>query len=312
MLNFEDLFSGLEKELNGQLRLLQSKSKVKVYCGINKHGGYRISFMSTIAPPRIDSTKGLKVSHLQEDENVFWTSFDLINQSAKPVFFSLCDDLLAVINEHVIEQDALTALKNRFFAWQNLFMQNSSALSEEKIIGLLGELYFLYNCLIPKFSPQYAIDAWSGPEGANKDFSTEQSWYEVKTASVNINTVKINSPAQLSSPLTGYLVILRYETMSEQYNDEASNIIHLFRKIMPLLDNNELKSKFISKLLVCGFDVNGDSYKKKYRIDSMNFYKVENGFPRITEQDIKFPEIDKVTYTLHINSLENFKVEEVK
>ena len=60
------------------------------------------------------------------------------------------------------------------------------------------------------------------------------------------------------------------------------------------------------------FDITGNSYKKKYRIDSMNFYSVDNLFPRLQESDIHFPEIDKVIYTLIINSLERFKEIEVK
>ena len=39
----------------------------------------------------------------------------------------------------------------------------------------------------------------------------------------------------------------------------------------------------------------------------MTFYKVGDDFPRLLESDIKYPEIDKIVYTLLINSLERFK-----
>jgi hypothetical protein len=100
MINFELLFESLIKELKGQLKRLPGTSKVKVYCGINSSGGLRISFMSSILPPKITSTKGLKVSTLQENEKIYWTSFDLININAKPIFFALCEDLNKVIENN--------------------------------------------------------------------------------------------------------------------------------------------------------------------------------------------------------------------
>lgn len=309
MIDFEELFGNLIKELKGQLKRLPGTSKIKVFCGINNSGGLRISFMSSIQPPKITSTKGLKVSILQEADKVFWTSFDLMNSNAKPIFFALCEDLNKVIEENPEERAALNALRDRFFAWQNLFKQDSSRLTDEKIIGLLGELFFLKNYLIPKLGPEAAINAWSGPEGASKDFSTENTWFEIKAVSLANNTVKINSLTQLASPMSGYLVILRYEVMSEQFDDSESNVIVLFKRIMSCLDNDVIKSIFVSKLMVYGFDINGSSYSKKYRVDSMSFYSVDANFPRLTEEDIKYPEIDKLEYSLLINSLEKYKVE---
>lgn len=309
MINFELLFENLIKELKGQLKRLPGTSKVKVFCGINSTGCLRISFMSSILPPKISSTKGLKVSILQENENIYWTSFDLINTNAKPIFFALCEDLNKVIENNSDELIALKALRDRFFAWQNLFKQDTSRLTEEKIIGLLGELFFLKNFLIPRLGAEAAINAWSGPEGASKDFSTESTWFEIKSVSLTNNTVKINSLTQLSSPKEGNLVILRYEIMSDQFDDSESNIIKIFKEIMSCLENDVVKSIFVSKLMMFGFDINSSSYTKKYRIDSMHFYKVDLNFPRLTEVDIKYPEIDKLEYTLLINSLDKYKVE---
>ena len=76
---------------------------------------------------------------------------------------------------------------------------------------------------------------------------------------------------------------------------------------MGQIKNDDTKSHFVSKLLTYGFDITGASYHKKYRIDSMTFYKVGDDFPRLLESDIKYPEIDKIVYTLLINSLERFK-----
>lgn len=307
MIDFEKLFDGLAVELKGQLKRLPGSSEIKIFCGINRQGGLRISFMSPIAPPKIDSTKGLKVSCQQESDKVFWISFDLVNINAKPVFFALCDDLLNVIENNRKAEDALQSLKNRFYAWQSLFQHETASLSEEQVVGLMGELFFIKNYAIPRYGTDIAIDSWSGPEGASKDFSTEDTWFEIKAVSLSSNAVKINSIPQLSSPVPGNLVILRYEIMSDQFDDKESNLLLLFRNIMGQIKNDDTKSHFVSKLLTYGFDITGASYHKKYRIDSMTFYKVGDDFPRLIESDIKYPEIDKIVYTLLINSLERFK-----
>lgn len=311
MIDFETTFNGLAQELKGQLKRIPCNSEVKPFCGINSHGELRLSFMSPVLPPKIDSTRCLNVSVVQESERVFWISFDLINNNAKLVFFSLCEDLLNVVEAIKEAPKALQALKSRFFAWKTLFQQEVS-LSEEQTIGLIGELYFLKNYLIPELGADIAIESWSGPEGASKDFSTKDTWYEIKAVSLNSNSVKISSITQLSSPIPGKLVIFRYETMSDQYTNSDTNLLSLFREIIKTIENDETKTNFISKLMNYQFDITGNSYKKKYRIDSMNFYSVDNLFPRLQESDIHFPEIDKVVYTLIINSLERFKEIEVK
>ena len=306
MIDFEKLYLGLEKELKGQLRRIPCNSEIKPFCGVNSHGEFRLSFMSPVFPPKIDSTRCLNVSIQQESEHVFWISFDLINNNAKFVFYSLCEDLFNVVESIENAKQALQALKTRFFAWKILFQQEVS-LSEEQTIGLMGELYFLKKYLIPKFGPDIAIEAWSGPNGTSKDFSTNDTWFEIKAVSLSSNSVKINSITQLSSPTPGKLVIIRYETMSDQFDDSDSNLLSLFRDIKRTIENDETRELFFSKLMSYHFDITGVSYKKKYRIDSMNFYLVDNNFPRMQESDIKFSEIDKIVYTLIINSLERFK-----
>ncbi len=310
MIDFEKLYLELETEMKGNQKRLPVHSSVKVFYGISAAGFYRLAFLSSAKPPQIPSTKSLKVSSGQESKDVFWTCFDLVNATAKPVFFALCEDLLAVVEKNQVEKESLTALKNRFFAWQNMFKQDSSLLPEEKIVGLLGELYFLKNFMIPKLGTDVAIDSWSGPDGASKDFSTTATWFEIKSVSLSTNNVKISSISQLSSPIPGFLVLIRYEPMSEQYDAPESNLYPLFKSIMALIDNDATKGKFISKLIAYGFDITGESYRKKYRIATTTYYEVKPGFPRLTEADLKFPEIDKVSYTLLINSLERFKAEE--
>lgn len=42
--------------------------------------------MSSIPAPKLDSTKLLRITQGQEEQDVYWTSFDLIQEDAKVVF----------------------------------------------------------------------------------------------------------------------------------------------------------------------------------------------------------------------------------
>ena len=98
-----------------------------------------------------------------------------------------------------------------------MFKKVSCSLSNEKEQGLFGELYFLDKYMIPKYGVDNSINAWTGPLGYNKDFSINNTWYEIKTIGVNSTCINISSLSQLSSDIPGILTILGLKKMSEEY-----------------------------------------------------------------------------------------------
>lgn len=312
-MNFEDLFKSFEQKVTTDspigMELLVSRAPLRIYYGISSQGFYRLAFMSSVLPPDFPSTRAIKVSVTKESEEAHWIFFDLVDGVAQAVYFTFCDDLAGVIS-HMKSEDcseAVLTLKNRYMSWRTMFRQEHSSLSEEQIIGLLGELYFLKNYMIPFCGEELAIHGWSGVDGLNKDFSVNEKWFEVKTVSVNATTVKINSLAQLSSDKPGALVVIRYEQMSDSYDDPECSVYKLFRSLMKIIVDEDVRATFMTKLISFGFDVSGEGYGHRYRITDMAMYKVDNHFPRIRDVDVKYKEIDKVMYSLIINSLETFK-----
>ena len=70
--NFELMFSGLEKEIFNNQKKVTNGSIIKVYYGITKDGFSRLSFLSTLKPPKIDSTKMLRVVQGEEGEGNYY------------------------------------------------------------------------------------------------------------------------------------------------------------------------------------------------------------------------------------------------
>lgn len=307
-IDFEEKFNSLQEEFFGKQKKIFVNSSLKVYYGITTENNLRISFMSTIEPLKIDSTKELRVSLGQESEEVYWTCFDLLNPMGNKVFYAFCNDLVDSITEKFDEAEALLQLKNRYHSWKSMF-KNRRKMSPETNQGLFGELYFMDKYLFPKYTPDNVVDAWAGPNGYSKDFSINDTWYEVKTTLSTSNVVKISSLGQLSSTTPGNLVVVKVDKMSESFEDGFSNIYDLFKSIMMKVASNETKEKFIEKLLKYGFDINENSNTEKYKFNECNIYGVDDGFPRLLESDIKYQEIGKITYELILNTLEKFKKE---
>ena len=312
-MNFEDLFKAFERKATSGspigMELLVANAPLRIYYGISPQGFYRLAFMSQVVPPDFPSTRAIKVSVVKESDEAHWIFFDLVDGVAQPVYFTFCEDLSGVVSNMKGKDgsEAVLVLKNRYLSWRAMFRQERSPLSEEQIIGLLGELYFLKNYMIPRYGAELAIPSWSGVDGMNKDFSVNEQWFEVKTVSVNATTVKISSLAQLSSDKAGALIVVRYEQMSDSYDDPECSVYKLFRAIMKTIADEDVRAAFMMKLIAFGFDVSGENYGHRYRIVDLAMYRVDDKFPRIKESDVKYKEIDKVMYSLIINSLENFK-----
>lgn len=309
--DFEVMFANLDKEIFNNQKKVLNDSTIKVYYGITKDGYVRLSFLSSIKPPKIVSTKMLRVVQGEEGEGNYWTCFDLLNHEYEKIFYMFCNDITNSIQGLESELKELNTIKDRFSVWKIMFKKVSTSLSSEKEQGLFGELYFLDKYMIPKYGIDNSISAWAGSLGYNKDFSIDNTWYEVKTTSVNSTCVKISSLSQLSSNISGNLSIIRIEKMSEEFNNGICSISDVFDDILKQINNSEMQEKFIIKVLEYGFNPETDFQKNKFNISNITIYKVEDGFPRLTEKDIKFQEIDNVTYEIIIKTIEKYKVEEL-
>ncbi|MDF2855806.1 MAG: hypothetical protein K0Q87_1657 [Neobacillus sp.] len=299
---FESIFSEL-----GAQKLIEVDSALKVYYGISNEGNPRLSFLTTVIPPKMDSTKLLKVVQGKETEHIYWTSFDLLESTAKQVFYSFCSDLVNAVDGITDEKKALVYLKNRFHIWKSLFKKSSTVISAEQIKGLYGELYFLDTILAGKYGINDAIRSWSGTDGMAKDFSKDLNWFEIKSVSVSSVSVKISSVSQLSSEVPGHLIIIKLESMSQMFANGKSSIGEMFQSILKKIDMDEMRELFLSKIQTYGISLTDDCCSEKFNVVSLHSYLVDNEFPRLLEGDIKYKEICKVSYELIINSLERFK-----
>ena len=308
MINIQKLFKEMPSTIYNNQRKINIDTKIKVYYGLSNEGLLRISFLSSCRPHQLESTKLIRVLQLNESENVYWTCFDLLDNNAESAYYLLIEDLIQSIMDCSTENSCLLAIKNRFLIWKKMLGRaNSGEMSEEKVKGLFGELFFLYNYMVQNYGINDAISSWGGPNDNSKDFTLNNNWFEIKTVGTGVNEVKISSLTQLDSNIPGKLSIIRVESMSEAYSDGMSSLEEIVEKILSFIEDLSLKELFISKLDKLKYSPADSSIKLKFKVHTLDLYNVNEDFPRICIKDIKYQEICKASYSLYIKAIERFK-----
>ena len=62
------------------------------------------------------------------------------------------------------DEDAYKTLCSRYFSWKKLFRPNNGGMNDNEVMGLIGELLFMQDYMIPHYGVDMALDSWMGPE----------------------------------------------------------------------------------------------------------------------------------------------------
>lgn len=306
MTDFESLFASLCNGVRNIQKRYPAESSLGVFYGVTENGYYRLSFLSHVEPPKLESTKLISVTQGKESKTVFWTCFDLTDSSAKDTFFAFCKNMISAVTGTDSEDTALRKLRKRYLAWKALFKKiPQKNCPIEQVQGVFGELYYLKTHMIPEYSADEAVKAWGGPDFFSKDFSIGNTWHEVKTVTLSVPCVKINSISQLSSDVPGKLAVVRVERMTPEYGGPDSSVSGLVSDIVESLSKEDAEDLFIEKIGAFPFDA-FDKRLPRFDVKNVQCYRVEPGFPRITEKEVPYPEINNVTYEISLSGIARF------
>ena len=148
---------------------------------------------------------GIQTIYISANNNSVKDRFILLlnEQNNWEIFLSLCNDLVQATRHSENSPQAIISILNRLDHWREFLKNNRPGLlSEEKILGLIGELLFIRNYLIPIYGVGQSIKFWQGPEGFSQDFNVKGCVIEVKCQSAAVSPyVKISSADQLCPQL---------------------------------------------------------------------------------------------------------------
>lgn len=158
--------------------------------------------------------------------------------------------------------------------------------------------------MIPIYGVTEALKGWSGPEPTHKDFSYENTWFEIKAINSFKSTVSISSLEQLDSEYDGKLVIISLEKMSPSFNGIKLN--NVVKELMDTMAFENDKDVFFAKLKQAGYSYNEVYDNYVYNFIKEEMYAVTDDFPRIRKMELPIG-VTKVKYEIEISQIEKFK-----
>ena len=310
MIDFRKIYENLSDQMAGNQKKIAVNSCIEVFFGYSFDGNLRLSFLSKTVPPTIEPTSILNVAQGRENKDTYWTSFDLLNIDMKEAYFSFCENLIDSITGIENESVDLCVLNRRFITCKKLFQKTSEReVSKEKLMGIFGELFVLKDIIAPKYGINTAILAWGGSDLQSKDFTVDDTWYEVKTIGANSDSIHISSLTQLSSNIPGHLIVVSVEAVSPGFKENCFLTIDIIKQILLLVSDETVENTLIGKIQSIGIDVFSKEAALKFDVKSVNAYTVSDGFPRITNTNVPYPEITDVHYTISRAAISRFAEE---
>lgn len=301
-----------KSEIKNKLALISNNSEyvrvseehpLELYLGKNEKGNPTLRYNGVFHPVKVIGNSVLEIKQIKTSSyNSLLFCFN--SNDDLSLFYSFCEDIISQTEDYSGES-GYVEIVNRYNQWKKMFYGSSKLLNENEIMGLIGELLFLKEYAIDKFGISTALKGWSGPEPTHKDFSYGDNWYEIKTINSHKNTVFISSMEQLDSESNGWLFVYRIEKMSPSFN--GINLNRLVGSVMKSLDLDTDRDMFVEKLKQVGYSYSEVYDNYVYNFISVDYYLVENGFPRIKADQVALG-IGKVQYEILLPLIEKYKV----
>lgn len=285
--------------------LATKEHKLTLYIGLDAEGNKALKFRGKFTYEKISGTALISVKQFKSPQyNTLL--FSLLDNSFEEVFFRFCEDLIEMTMPLDDSAACYRLLRDRFLQWKKMFINaKRDLLTEFQILGLIGEILFLREFLIPKYGEKVALQGWSGQELTHKDFSYAKEWYEIKTILDSSVSVKISSLEQLDSDLPGVLSVYKMEKMSPEFSGISLN--SLVQKMAASFSDSELRDRFLDKVSSQGFSFREEYDDFVYRKKENMLFSVDIKFPRLTRRDI--PEaILKATYEIALTEMAPFQI----
>lgn len=275
---------------------------LELYIGKNEKGYPTLRYNGDFQPVKIVGNSILEIKQVKT-ANYISILFSYTVKENFSLFYNFCEDIINQTSDYS-GNDGYIEIVNRYNQWKKMFYGNSKILSENEVIGLIGELLFLKDYCFPIYGISIGLNGWSGPEPTHKDFSYKNEWYEIKSINSFKNTVSISSIEQLDSLVEGKLVVYSFEKMSPSFNGISLNA--LVGMVSNMIQYETDKDIFFEKLKQVGYSYNEVYDNYVYNMVNVDKYVVNAEFPKIKAEDLPNG-IGKVQYEILLSLIEKFK-----
>lgn len=255
--------------------------------------------------------KGLRfdIIYDPDDESFVFLNLILVDLSNKEIFNHIIQDIITILIELGDNNQIIKEYANRLTKWQTIFEKfNVDGLSPEEQRGLFGEIYFLREFMQLNTNFQQIVSSWVGSSKEIRDFQMNNWAVEVKTTyGSNHQKVHISSERQLDNTHIENLFL--YHLSLEKAQEAGETLNEIVNSIYTILEDDIISSnRFKSKLYEAGYFVHHYNLYDSvgYFVRNDTFYKVENDFPRIQENEIRSG-VGDIKYSIILSHCETYK-----
>ena len=264
-------------------------------------------------PNDVPKLVGIDISLPASDDDIKTSLIlRLNNEEDWDIFHSLCLDLLQATCNCNIEESVVAVIVRRLHRWHIFLKKNrTKIMSEAEQKGLIGELLFLRDYLIPHFSVSESLSFWQGPLDAPQDFCVGDSAVEVKCQlGTSKPLVRISSIEQLNTQLSRLYLFVVTLGKGAVATDNVINLPIIITEIREYIQNSQPSSGdlFEDLLLQAGY-MDLPEYNGFYFVVSkFRFYDVTDDFPKLHPDDI--PEgIVNITMDIMLDKCSQFIID---
>ena len=263
---------------------------------------------------RLPRLRGLSVEASRtEDGSGERVIIRLTDREQREVFHRFCVDVAAATRVARSAEEAVERFLARTWRWHRLLRSGQDGrLSEEEQKGLIGELRVIERCLLEVIDARDAVEGWTGPVGAPKDFEIGLVGIEAKARSPQRAEVRISSVDQLDS--TGMTrLFLNVIEVGTAFDDSATavTVTDLATRVRSRIEALDMSAAIVfdERLAATGFDWEEDYSDRRWSIGDEVLYEVAHGFPRLTPSMVPAT-VDDVRYTIRMAGCEGFRVDQ--
>lgn len=267
-----------------------------------------LSISKTVEIPELKNYRfrGVEIFFIKL-ENTSELNIYLLDNDLKDIFSLFIQNILEEIFDYVTENEALTKMLSVIAKWKKLFDKiNVDGLNSEQQKGLIGELMFINYLNNNGKSITNILNAWTGADFKDKDFTFGSIGIEVKFTSAKTPKVTISSERQLDTQNISELFLLLYT--AEEVKENGFSLNSLITQIREKITNPDELKLFNENLILIGYLENDKSYySKMYSLKKSSIFEIANDFPKIVKSQIPLCIYD-VKYSIELSAIENFTV----
>lgn len=229
-------------------------------------------------------------------------------QSESDIFEIISEDIRLALEELKDSNEVIPCFSAVLAKWRNFFLlEKDIRLSQERELGLLGELLFLKQML--DACGHAAITYWAGCNEETHDFYIKGNAVEVKTT-VQKSPYKVNisSEYQLDTQDVLKSLYLQFFALRKSESDGFTLPEVVYAIEDALVSNSEYLKQFEQKLEKYGYmKACEELYQTGYFIRETGMYIINLDFPRIEKSELNIG-ISNVSYTVSIDMCQKFLI----